>query len=105
MGGIVTEGYIACGIYMANDCTVNITGGTFNIHGGVGIAIRGGELNARGVTFNLIHVDGIHDGLVGDKKTPLPVDTEIVVDKTKPDYPAADTINVNAPGYEVKTLA
>lgn len=103
-GYIVTEGYIACGIYMANACTVNITGGTFNIHGGVGIAIRGGELNASGVTFNLIHVDDIPNGWVGDKKTLLPVDTEIVVDGTVPDYPAADTINVNAPGYEVVTL-
>lgn len=81
-GRITTSGYMACGIYHPQRGQLNIKGGTFNIEGGSGIVMRGGTLDlSEGVVFNFIKKDGLTEGWVGDKKTKLPVDKEVIADK------------------------
>lgn len=63
IGHIITEGYIACGIYHPQDGIVNVNGGTIYADNGVGILMRGGELNMTG--GNVI-ATGTSDGKVGD---------------------------------------
>ena len=69
-GGITTAGYVACGIYAANDDTWNISGGTFNITGGAGVVQRAGTVNISGnATFI---VTGNATGKVGDSRVVVP---------------------------------
>ncbi len=93
VSNIQTSGYISCGIYNANDTTLNVKSGvkiTAN-GGGAGIVIRGGKVTiAKDVIDNM--VTGDNKGKVGDSKV-------IVAGKVVKDfdskYPAMDTINVN----------
>lgn len=68
---ISTSGYIACGIYVANNDTVSVYSGTFNINGGIGILARSGTTKVTSglVTFNFTTKDGLTRGYVGDNKT------------------------------------
>ena len=87
-GGIKSEGFIACGIYVANSDAVTVNGGTFNIENGVGIMARSGNtVVGDGVVFNMISTEGgIAAGWVGDKKVYVPAGKEIVLD-TISEYP------------------
>lgn len=82
---IVTPGYVACGIYAPNDDTWNVSGGTFNVTNGVGVAQRAGTVNITGGTFNVTG-DGT-SGKVGDSRVVVPSGTAIVYD-SKAAYPA-----------------
>lgn len=90
---ISTSGYIACGIYVANNDTVSVNRGTFNINGGIGILARSGttKVTSTLVTFNITTKDGLTQGYVGDNKTNIPVGYEVVIHK-----------NANYPGGEPK---
>lgn len=79
-GHIITSGYIANGIYMANKGTVTLNGGVFNITDGVGVLVRSGTLIANDVTINLAY-EGIDPGEVGDSDVKVTADSQIVVDK------------------------
>ena len=81
-GNIKTSGYIAGGIYVANDDEVIVNGGTFNIVDGIGIMARSGKTTVKeGVTFNITSTEGgITAGWVGDKKVNVPTGKEIVLD-------------------------
>ncbi|MBR6113980.1 MAG: InlB B-repeat-containing protein [Oscillospiraceae bacterium] len=68
-GGITSAGYVACGIYAANNDTWNISGGTFNITGGAGIVARAGNVNVTGGVFN---TTGSVTGKVGDSRVVVP---------------------------------
>ena len=81
--GGVSQGYIACGIYAANNDTWTINGGTFNITGGAGIVQRAGTVNVTGGIFNCT---GTATGKVGDKATSL-TSSALVYDNTTPTYP------------------
>lgn len=83
-GYIETAGYVACGIYAANDDTWTISGGTFNIYNGVAIVQRAGTVKVTGGTFNVTG-DGT-EGKVGDSRVVLPSGTGIVYD-SKAGYP------------------
>lgn len=62
-GNIVSEGYIACGIYHPQAGELNISDGTINVNNGVGILMRGGQLNMTGGT---VIASGTVSGKVGD---------------------------------------
>ena len=68
-GGIITNGYIACGIYAPWQDDITVTGGTFNITNGAGIVARAGNVKVFGGTFNCT---GSVSGWVGDNKNQLP---------------------------------
>lgn len=83
IGGIVTEGYIACGIYAPWKDNVTVRGGTFNITNGAGIVARAGTVEVTGGTFNCT---GTAEGYVGDSKNKVPC-AALVFDKAA-NYPA-----------------
>lgn len=83
IGGIVTEGYIACGIYAPWKDNVTVSGGTFNITNGAGIVARAGTVKVTGGTFNCT---GTAEGYVGDSKNMVPC-AALVFDKAA-NYPA-----------------
>lgn len=84
IGGIVTTGYIACGIYAPWNDNVTVSGGTFNITNGAGIVARAGNVKVTGGTFNC--GDGQTTGWVGDSKNKVP-NAALVFDKAA-NYPA-----------------
>lgn len=63
IGHIVSDGYIACGIYHPQSGVLNISGGTIYADGGVGILMRGGVLDMTGGT---VIATGSTQGKVGD---------------------------------------
>ena len=69
IGGIQSEGYIACGIYAPWNDNVTVSGGTFNITNGAGIVARAGTVKVTGGTFNC---SGNSTGWVGDNKNQIP---------------------------------
>ena len=69
IGGIQSDGYIACGIYAPWNDNVTVSGGTFNITNGAGIVARAGTVKVTGGTFNCT---GTSTGWVGDNKNLLP---------------------------------
>lgn len=103
-GGIKSEGFIACGIYVANSDAVTVNGGTFNIENGVGIMARSGNtVVGDGVVFNMTSTEGaIAAGWVGDKKVYVPAGKEIVLD-TISEYPGGAP-SVTAESHTVFTL-
>ena len=83
VGGIVTDGYIACGIYAPWNDNVTVSGGTFNITNGAGIVARAGTVKVTDGTFNCT---GTAEGYVGDSKNKVPC-AALVFDKAA-NYPA-----------------
>lgn len=69
-GSIVSNGYIACGIYAPWNDNVTVSGGTFNINNGVGILARAGNVKVTGGIFNC--TGGDKTGWVGDIKNQIP---------------------------------
>ena len=98
-GSILSEGYVACGIYVANDDTVVVNGGTFNITNGVGILSRSGNTTINSeVTFNVTGDSTL--GKIGDSRVVLPTGAVLVLDY-KAAYPGGvPTLNNNT-SYEV----
>ena len=97
----VAEGYIACGIYVANSDTVVVNGGTFNITDGVGIIARSGNTTVNeDVVFNMLGDNEIF-GKVGDKDVAIPSGYALVLDLTLSTYPGGVPTLVNNNGnYE-----
>ena len=83
IGGIESEGYIACGIYAPWNDSITVSGGTFNITNGAGIVARAGTVKVTGGTFNCT---GDGTGWVGDNKNQIPC-AALVFDKAA-NYPA-----------------
>ena len=83
IGGIESEGYIACGIYAPWNDNITVSGGTFNITNGAGIVARAGTVKVTGGTFNCT---GDGTGWVGDNKNQIPC-AALVFDKAA-NYPA-----------------
>lgn len=103
-GNITTSGYIAGGIYVANDDTVVVNGGTFNIVNGVGIVARSGNTTVNeGVVFNITCDGSITVGKVGDAKIDISVSHELVLDKVA-NYPGGEPTIVNNSNYSVYEL-
>ena len=94
-GNIQTKGYIAGGIYVANNDEVTVNGGTFNITNGVGIVARSGKTTVNeGVIFNITCDGTITAGRVGDAKIDITIPHELVLD-TSANYPGGAPTIVN----------
>ena len=102
-GGIQTNGYIACGVYVANNDTVVISGGTFNITDGIGILARSGNTTiGEDVVFN-IEGNSLSGG-VGDKSLNITSGSAIVKDLTNPVYPGGTPTVTNNNGSAIVVL-
>ena len=99
IGGIQTPNYIACGVYHPQQGTLNITGGKFQITGGVGVLIRAGSAN---ITGGEIVTTGSVNGWVGDKK--IDEGCHGVVYDSVSNYPGAATEDKVAVGGDVKIV-
>lgn len=99
-GGIVTNGYIACGIYAPWQDDIVVKGGTFNITNGAGIVARAGNVKVEGGgTFNCT---GSVTGWVGDNKNQLPC-AALVFDAAA-NYPAkTDDSKITVSGGKFST--
>ena len=84
-GGIVSSGYVACGVYWPMSGTVTISGGTFNITGGCGVLARAGSVSITGGT---ITTTGTAVGKVGDSRVVVPC-AAVVFDQEAA-YPSYD---------------
>ena len=92
-GNITSSGYVACGIYVANDDTVVVNAGTFNIINGVGVLARSGNTTIDSkVVFNVTG-DGTL-GKVGDSKVTVPSGEVLVIDYAA-NYPGGDPTVTN----------
>ena len=99
IGGIQSAGYIACGVYHPQEGTLNITGGKFQITGGVGVLIRAGSAN---ITGGEIVTTGSVNGKVGDSQI-IEGCYGVVYDSVSKYPGAADTDKV-AVGGDVKIV-
>ena len=98
VGHITSAGYLAHIIYLANDDELTINSGRFIVENGSAIVVRAGKLKVCApVEFE---VSGNVQGKVGDGAQLIPAGHEIVVD-TKSNYPAVDSLNIQAPGREI----
>lgn len=98
-GGIVSNGYIACGIYAPWKDNITVSSGTFNITNGAGIIARAGNVTVKGGTFNC---SGDITGWVGDNKNQLPC-AALVFDAAA-NYPAkTDDSKITVSGGKFST--
>ena len=98
----VTAGYIAGGIYVANNDTVTITGGTINVTDGAGIIARSGSTTVGAdVVFNVTG-DGTL-GKVGDSNVTVPTGQAIVLDYAA-NYPGGNPTLTNNNAASVYAL-
>lgn len=65
IGNIVSNGYEACGVYVANNDIVNIENSEIIVENGCGILMRGGNVTVKNTTITTTGTEG---GWVGDKK-------------------------------------
>lgn len=98
IGHITSAGYLAHIIYLANDDTLDIKDGTFEVENGSAIVVRAGKLNVS--TKVKITATGNVSGKVGDGAQLIPAGHDIVID-TKSNYPAVASLNVQAPGKDI----
>lgn len=82
----------ACGIYHPNVGTLNITGGTINVRGGVGVLMRSGEMTMTGGAINALG-DISKTGTVGDSRVVV-TSSGIIFDRDA-NYPGVATTKIN----------
>ncbi|MBO4554948.1 MAG: hypothetical protein J5713_04125, partial [Clostridia bacterium] len=98
----VSAGYVACGIYVANDDTVVVNGGTFNIADGVGIVARSGNTTVgANVVFNMNGNRNL--GKIGDSRIVIPSGNALVLDLAA-NYPGGDPTLTNNSSYQVAVV-
>lgn len=104
-GYIQSSGYIACGIYHANDGVLTVNGGTFNIVNGCGILCRSGNTTVgENVVFNLTNnANNMVRGKVGDSKIMVLTGATIVKDLAA-NYPGGAPVVTNNSNYNVIVL-
>ena len=85
----------ACGIYHPNEGTLKITGGTINVTGGVGVLMRGGQMDMTGGVINALG-DISKTGTVGDSRVVV-TSSGVIFDRDA-NYPAVATTKVNISG-------
>ena len=100
----VADGYIACGLYVANSDTVMINAGTFNITDGVGIVARSGNTTVGAdVVFNMLG-DNETSGIVGDANQPVLSSGHVLVVDLVANYPGGAPALTNNSSYTVYTV-
>ena len=96
-GNITSAGYSACGVYLANADTLEVSGGTFNITKGCGILARSGSATiGSDVEINVTGGDFV--GKVGDSRVVVPC-KELVIDYAAA-YPGGVPSMTNNSSYE-----
>ncbi len=103
-GDIESSGYIACGIYVANNDVVEVNGGTFNINNGVGILCRSGNTTVgKDVVINILTTEnGPTEGKVGDSR--VIVSNKAIVLDLQAKYPGGTPTVTNNSSYEVTEI-
>ena len=96
VGGITAPGYIACGIYHPQEGTLNITDGTIYAANGVGVLMRGGELDMTNGTIIATSSENC-SGKVGDSDISIDAGSAIVYDR-KCNYYNASGVSVDLSG-------
>ena len=87
---IQSNGYIACGVYVANKDTVKINAGTFNVKNGIGVMMRAGNTTiGKDVVINLTSDSTVTAGKVADAALQINAGDYLVSD-TKSAYPGLD---------------
>ena len=87
---IQSNGYIACGVYVANKDTVKINAGTFNVKNGIGVMMRAGNTTiGKDVVINLTSDGAVTAGKVADAALQINAGDYLVSD-TKSAYPGLD---------------
>ena len=87
---IQSNGYIACGVYVANKDTVKINAGTFNVTNGIGVMMRAGNTTiGKDVVINLTSDGTVTAGKVADAALQINVGAHLVSD-TASHYPGLD---------------
>lgn len=87
----------ACGIYHPNVGTLNITGGTINVRGGVGVLMRSGEMTMTGGAINATATgDANRTGTVGDTNQKIGV-SGVIFDRDA-NYPAVANTSISIDG-------
>ncbi len=72
---IQSTGYAACGVYAANSDDITIENTTINVHNGVGICQRAGNVTiGKNVVINVTADEEFEGGWVGDKKRVIGLD-------------------------------
>lgn len=101
IGKISTNGYIACGIYHPQQGMLTISGGEIRAVGGVGVLMRGGELNMSNGT--ILATDNVHNlsGKVGDSAQPIDSGKYIAMDR-QAEYPDNASIKISLSADLVK---
>lgn len=101
IGKISTNGYIACGIYHPQQGMLTISGGEIRAVGGVGVLMRGGELNMSSGT--ILATDNGHNasGKVGDSAQPIDSGKYIAMDR-QAEYPDNASIKISLSADLVK---
>lgn len=95
ISNIQSAGYVACGVYVPNTGTLNISGGKITANGGAGVVARGGKVNISGGEI-IATGDATITGKVGDSKVVVPC-SGVVYDKNSK-YPGMDTLDINITG-------
>ena len=94
-GNISSNGYEACGIYIANNDTFVMNGGTVTGNGGCGILMRGGNVTINNGTVTAI--TGSHvPGWVGDNKTKM--SASAVIYHESANYPGKEGMSLTING-------
>ena len=96
VGGIASQGYIACGIYHPQEGTLSITGGTIYAANGVGVLMRGGKLDMTNGTIIATSSEN-SSGMVGDSGINIDAGSAIVYDR-KCNYYNASKVSVDLRG-------
>ncbi len=104
-GTIQSSGYIACGVYAANDDVWTINGGVFNIYNGAGVVCRAGQTTiGQNVEINVFNDGSISSGKVGDSTVQINTSAYIVQD-FRSGYPGGTPSLVNNSKYSVQVIA
>jgi len=92
---IVTNGYEAIGVYIANNDTFTMNGGEIFAENGAGILMRGGNVTLNNGKIKTTGVEG-GGGWIGDKKTVMS-QSAIIYDE-KSNYPGKEGMNLTVNG-------
>ena len=95
VSNIQSAGYVACGVYVPNEGTLNISGGEIIANGGAGVVARGGKVNITDGTITATGDSSI-TGKVGDSRVVVTC-SGIVYDKNSK-YPAKDSLEIKVSG-------
>ena len=106
-GNITSNGYESCCVYVANNDTVVINGGTFVSNDGCGILMRAGTvtINDAEVVAKKKAVDSHSPGYVGDNKTKMSASAIIYHESANYPGKAGMSLTINGGTFEGADLA